>query len=634
MADDFLPTDSIESIEPEEVQDALPMNVMDETNLATLLPEEELKQIGERVVEEYKADISSRSQWEEKMAGALKLFSGDLPPKNWPWEGASNVHIPLMGVACLQFQARAYEALCPPKQTAKCLATDTVAIDQAKRCETWLNYQLHYQMEEWEEEMDRGLLVVAIFGSAYKKTYYDRKLKRPASRLLDFKEFVTPYNCKRLADAPRKMHVYPMTINDVKIYAADGGFINIDKIATPGSGESSSDLMDQTATTMTGIEPTSLEQDKPRTIIESHKLLDMNGDGIEEPYIVYVDYDTGLVLRIETRTYYNPVTKKEEVAEYFTDYQFIPNPESHYAIGFGHLLCNLNEAANSLINQVVDAGTLANLSGKTGFISKRMGFKKGDIELELGKFKEIDIPTMDDISKGIWQFKFNDASPVLFQLLGAITTYSKEIASISEGLLGKLPPSDTTATSMMAVMEQGLKVYSTIHKRLHRALRDELRKLFYMNSIYLDENEYAQVQDSKSGEMITFQSGRQDFMNSVDVCPSSDPNITSRAEKLMKAKEVYQTLAGNPLVMQNPFAMYEITNDYLLAMGVENVERFKLREAAQMMFQMMMGGMNGQGGVGGVAQPPGNEGVGQGVGGPSAQPLPAAGGNADMGRPQ
>jgi hypothetical protein len=264
------------------------------------------------------------------------------------------------------------------------------------------------------------------------------------------------------------------------------------------------------------------------------------------------------------------------------------------------------------------------MSGKTGFISKGIGTKKGKIEISLGSYTEVDLP-VEDLQKGIFSLKFAEPSVMLFQLLQYMDGKAERIASLSESMMGNMPPSDTTSTSMLAIMEQGLKVFSTIHKRIHRSLGEELRKIFYLNSLYLDEKVYALVQDSTSGEYRSLQSGRMDFMNNIDVLPASDPSITSRAEKLAKAQQVYQAMSVNPMIQQNPIGLYQITKDFLEAMEVQDIGRFKLDEMLQFglqVFQMksqavLNGGVPNQpGGPQGVGQPAGNPGPPPGPPGP------------------
>jgi chaperonin GroES len=539
-------------------------------NLAKNYTEETLKEIGNTVVEDYNTDISSRAVWDERIKKWYCLFSGLVDKKNFPWEDSSNVNIPILSTACLQFQARVYDAIMAAKEVAKCFSTDGQSVDAAKRCQKFMNWQLTEQMEEWEEDMDVLFLILPIYGVGVKKTYYDPILERNVSRTLRVDEFVAPYGVKRLEDAPRMTHFYEMHRNDVKI-KGQSIWINTDKIDTEpetNQNDAATDHRDKTDES-SGTTDTLESKDRPRIILEQHRTWDLDGDGIEEPYIITVDKETRQVLRIEDLTYFDPVAGVVKRSEYFTAYNFIPNPDSWMGFGFGHLLEHLSESVNSLTNQLIDSGTLSNTI--SGFVNRRSGLKTGDLEFSMGEFKGVDLPT-DDVNKALYTFKFNPPSQVLFSLLNMLQGYSKELSSVSDAMLGKLPPSDTTATSMLAVMEQGLKVFSTIHKRVYRTFKKELKKIAALNAIYLEENIYFTVQDSTSEEAQVQFSGRDDFQQTIDVIPVADPTITSRAERLIRARQAYELGMGNPLVANDPVALYELTKNLFEAIEVKNID--------------------------------------------------------------
>lgn len=550
---------------------AVPIEQSVMPNLAKTTDKGTLEKIGQTVCDDFDSDLRSRSDWDASRVSWMKLFSGKRDKKNFPWEGCSNIHIPLLAEACIQFQARSLEALLPPKEYAKCFATDGISIDRASRASKYMNYQLTEKMEEWEEDMDITLLQVPLNGSAYKKTYYDPALKRVVSRYLGVENFVTPYKCKRIEDAPRKTHCYYEEINDIKKKEEIGFFIKeeIDSVAETQLDKPSPAITEQ-ADKGSGVTPSGNDNLNLVFLLEQHRRWDLNNDGIEEEYIVTVDYATRKVKRIEERTYREPVTGEEKVDEYFTAYTFIPNPDSHYAFGFGHFLEGLNESGNTIVNQLIDAGTLANAGG--GLINRRSGLKTGKIVTSPGVYTPVDIP-VNEIRNAIYQWEFKEPSNVLFMLLGLIKEYAGNLTTVSDAMMGKLPPSDTTATTMLAVMEQGLKVFSTIHKRQHRSFKKELKKIFKLNSRYLNEKEYYVVQDSTSREFKTLESGREDFGNMIDVIPSSDPSITSRAEKLIKSKQAYEVGIGNPLIMNNPEAMYELTYAFYQSIEQPNIDK-------------------------------------------------------------
>jgi chaperonin GroES len=542
-------------------------------NLAKGKKEETLKAIGRRVVEDYNIDKGSREMWDDRVKEWYKLFSGQVDKKTDPWENSSNVNIPLLNIASLQFQARAYEALLPPKEILKCRAIDGEATDTAKRCQKFMNWQVTEQMEEWPEDMDILLLMLPIYGVGVKKTYFDPVLNRNVSKTLRVDEFVAPYGVKRLEDAPRKTHCYEEYLNNIKKKGRDGIWLNTEEIEniqpSPATDRPAQEHRD-TADEVSGTQKSSEDRDLPRLILEQHRNWDLDGDGIEEPYIITVDKETEKVLRIDDASFIDPITGVEKAFNHFTAYTFIPNPDSWMGFGFGHLMEHLNHATNSLINQLIDSGTLSNTI--CGFVNGRSGLKQSDLEMDMGMFKYVDLPA-DDVSKAIYQFKFNPPSNVLFTLLSMLQDYAKELSSVSDAMLGQLPPSDTTATTMLAVMEQGLKVFSTIHRRTHRGLKKEAQKLAALNALYVDEFTYRSVQDSTSEEMKTYESAQADFSRITDVIPLSDPTITSRAEMLIRARQAYEIGMQDPDIQADPEARYWLKREYYEALEVKNIDR-------------------------------------------------------------
>lgn len=527
-----------------------------------------LSEMGDVVVSDYEADLESRKDWEESIAEQVKLFSSFMEQKNWPWEGASNVNLPMLTIAVLQFQSRAYDAIIPPKEIVQALDMQGDSPDKADRVSAYMNYQLLYEMEEFEEGMDKSLMQLPIHGSIFRKSYFDPVIARNKSEYISAMNLVAPYGYNMFEDVPRKTHVLELTTNEVRLRVNSGVFDQDAWDLGPGTTqERSKDILDAIDDTQK-TEDKSEVYDKPRVILEQHRNWDLDGDGIGEPFVITVDYETRKVLRITSRTYTDMAGNPKEI-EYFTHYVFLPNPEGLYGLGLGTLLRGLNEAANSIVNEVIDAGSLANIQG--GFVAKRAGVKKGQLSFKMGEYKEVD-SYVDDLSRAIFTFNFKGPNQTLYAVLGLLYEYSKLVSSVSETMTGQLPASDTPATTVMALIEEGRKVFSAIHKRIHRAFKKELRKLFRLNSIFLDNNLYFRVigpNNLPQGDVL--QTGRLDFTDNIDITPISDPMITSRAEKVMKAQTAYQEVMQNPLTNQNQNSIYISFRNYLESLDLPNI---------------------------------------------------------------
>lgn len=529
-----------------------------------------LKEIGQVVVDEFKIDLTSRSVWEENTSKILKLFTAFAEVKNTPWQNASNVILPILNISTIQFQSRAYDALIPPKEVVKVLSTGDENIERAERVSKYMNYQLLYKMEDFEEGMDKSLMQLPLEGSIFKKTYYDSTVGRNVSEYISAFDFVMNYGVKNLESAQRKTHILYMTQNDIRLRTRSGIFAEGGWDLGSGTVTNTSDIKTM-ADRLEGVErPSGDEYNQPRMILEQHRLWDLDGDGITEPYVMTVDLETDKVLRITSRTYQDS-QGKEQVIEYFTQYTFLPNPEGVYGLGFGTLLRGLNEAANTIVNEVIDAGSLANLQG--GFFLRKSGVKASSLKFKQGEFKAIDA-YVDDIRKALFHMDFKGPNQTLYAVLGLLYEYSKLVSSVSETMTGQLPASDTPATTVLALIEEGRKVFSSIHKRIYRAFGKESRKIYRLNSQFLDEREYFQALGDKNvPEGARIGIGKADFEGNLDVIPVCDPAITSKAEKVMKAQAVVQDVRGNPMTASNQQANFEATKRYYKALEVENIDQ-------------------------------------------------------------
>ena len=548
---------------------------LDTTNLALNLDDDDLKTMGHYLVEAYKADKESRPGFDDDRSQFKKLFSGNLDEKTYPDENSANVFVPMLTNACLQFQARAYEQLIP-KEIARCWTKDKAKKDAAERAADYLNFQLRFEMEEWEEDMDAALLALARDGSIVKKTYYSATKRRVVSRYLTLDDFVTSYRYRLLEDCPRKTHVMYQPINEINALMESKYYLPVDaKEITPTSlaSDTPSPQSNETTDKIVGQTESPVEYLDRRTVLEMECLLDLNYSIIEKkflpktrvkkPYIVTLDPETQKIWRIVSREYQDQETGKLEVMESYTAYTFIPNPESWMGFGFGHLLRRINDAGNTILNELIDAGHQANVQG--GLIAKRSTVKRGEIRVRRGVYEEVEI-LGDDIRKAIYNWQFKEPSLTLFNLLKLLFDYARELTTTADWMSGGMPPSDTAATSMLAVIEQGLKVFSVIQKRCHRSLRRELKKIFILDRQFLDEKVYALIQDKSSENWKTFESGWRDFSSNIDPVPVSDPNITSRAERLIKSKELLSDVRSNPLTAQDPEANYAATKEYYEAL--------------------------------------------------------------------
>jgi chaperonin GroES len=509
--------------------------ILEEKNLLSVLKPEQIEELTTQVTEGYIYDLTSREEWEKNLEDWTNLALQVKEEKSYPWAGASNVKYPLLSVASMQFNARAYPSLIPATgDLVKCevIGYDKqgAKLDQAKRVAKFMSYQILNKMDGWEESMDKLLIMLPIIGTLFKKTYYDKLHRKNCSELVFPKDLVVDYWAKDLETAERISHIILLNKRQVKERQMSGMYDADVELGEP-----------QVALSRTSGH-LGVKQDAtlPYTFVEQHTYYDIDGDGYAEPYVVTFEANCKKIVRVVARFSDETIflnddgsLQKIEPIQYFTKFSFIPNPNgSFYDIGFGLLLSPINESVNTLINQLIDAGTLNNLQG--GFLGKGIKLKMGGQQWTPGEWKTIN-NMADDLRKQILPLPTKEPSAVLFQLMGTLITSGKELASVAEIFVGKMPGQNTPATTTMATIEQGMKVFTAVYKRIYRSLKSEYKKLYELNGIYLDPTEYTAVLDIPVDA--------SDFSKeSYDICPSADPSTPTQTEKLLKAQGLLELL--------------------------------------------------------------------------------------------
>jgi chaperonin GroES len=548
----------------------MPLSVSElhaETNIAEQLKEDELNKIGDDVVEGYETDKSSRAEWESRLEDALKLAAQVVEDKTFPWEDAANVKYPLLTTAALQFASRAYPALVPGPNLVKgrVVGYDPTGekMERAIRIGKHMSYQLMEEMEDWEEDMDKLCIIIPIVGCAFKKTYFSSVKARNISELVLAQNLVVDYYAKSLEDATRITHELYLTKRDVRERQLAGSYLDID-LELPTAPDKKPDTND-----IAGLTDSGDEHSTPYTILESHCYLDLDDDGYSEPYIVTVCKESKKVLRISPRWDVDGIVVEDnrvvyiEPVHYFTKFSFIPNPDGgFYDIGFGTLLGPINNTIDSSINQLLDAGTLNNMP--SGFLGRGIRLRGGNYKFSPGEWKFVN-STGDDLRKGIVPLPVNEPSAVVFNLLGMMVQSGERLASTVDSLVGENPGQNQKATTTVAVIEQGMKVFSGIYKRLYRSLKKEMKKLYRLNSIYLLEEDYFIILDPMLERGANIK--RKDYeLKDADVIPAADPTVATEQQKLAKAQGLLELLAVGTV---NPM---EVTKRVLEAQEQAGVE--------------------------------------------------------------
>jgi len=558
---------------------------IDEVNIAVHIDQQTLDHLGDLVVREYNIDETSRAEWKDDADRALDFATQKAEPKLYPWPESSNVIFPLITGGAMLFNARSYGAIIQGRNVVKGIvwgddkgtpATEDgkeggrPIIDPQTQQPVWrvppgekqirankigehMSWQLLEQMAEWEEQTDTMLMQLPIIGGAVRKTFRDVREDCNTSVLVHLSNLVWNFHAPSFEKAPRHteiLELYPHEIDEME--RDNEAFLHV----VYGPGDSGEDgEVDQTDTSA------------PHQFLEQHRRFDLDGDGYPEPLIVTVHKRSAKVVRIVARYEEEGIItdgksdklKRIVPVDSYTLFRFLPNPKGgSYPIGFGHLLKPLNEAINTTINQMFDAGHLQIAGG--GFIGTGLNLHAGPVNFDIGEYKPVNAKG-GNIRDAIFPIPWPGPNAVLFQLLGFLVQAAKDVASIQDVLTGDAAMANAPPTTVLALIEQGMKVYTAIHKRIYRALKSEFAKLYRLNRIYLVEDERYRVGDA--WRVVS----PDDYRLGGGVEPVADPTQVTDMQKLGRAMVLQEAAKNNPLI--NPLVA---TRRYLEAANIERIE--------------------------------------------------------------
>ena len=534
-----------------------------DANLAEFLDDAILGEISSELVGLYEEDYESRSEWEETYTKGLDLLGIQTEDRSEPFEGASGVTHPLISESVTQFQAQAYKEMLPaggPVRTQVIGLQDQAREEQAQRVKNYMNYQIMEEMEEYDPGMDQMLFYLPLSGSTFKKVYFDPLKGRAVAEFLPAQDLVVSYSATDLATAARVTHVLKMTDNDVRKMQVSGMYKDI---SLAGAGDMEEDEVDQKVNKLQGVSRG--YTDDIRTILEMHCDLDIEGfedvdpmgepTGIKLPYIVTIDKDSNQILAIR-RNYaeMDPLRKKRP---YFVHYKFLPGL-GFYGFGLIHMIGGLGRAATSILRQLIDSGTLANLPA--GFKARGVRVRNDDEPLQPGEWRDIDAPG-GNIRDSLIPLPYKEPSGTLAQLLGGLIEDGRRFVSIADQQVSNMSQ-ETPVGTTVAMLERGMKVMSAIHKRLHYSQKNEFRLLAQI----FKDNMPPEYPYEVAGAPAAIK--QQDFDERIDVLPVSDPNIFSMAQRVTLAQTQLQLAQSNPQ-MHNLYAAYRRMYQ---ALEVQNID--------------------------------------------------------------
>jgi hypothetical protein len=524
-----------------------------DANLADEMPEGDLQEVADDILDMIRIDKNSRKDWERTYKEGLELLGLRIDDRTEPWDGACGVYHPILSESVVKFQSETIIETFPPNGPVKTKIIGKVTKEKeqaAARVKDDMNYELTEKMVEYRSEHERLLWSLPIAGSAFKKVYFDPVLGRPMAMFVPAEDIIVPYGASDLISAPRIAHRMKKTPNQLRKLQVSGFYRDID-ISEPS--RETNELQEQ-KDEETGM---SYSEDDRYLLYEVHIDYDLPGfeddDGIALPYVITI-VSSGEVLSIR-RNYLEDDPAREKRL-HFSHYNYIPG-FGFYGFGLIHLVGGFAKSATSILRQLVDAGTLSNLPG--GFKSKDLRVKGDDTPIAPGEWRDVDV-TGVTIKDSIVPLPYKEPSRTLYELLGTIVTEGRKFASVADLKVGDMSNQAPVGTTL-AILERALKVMSAVQARVHAAMKIEFKLISalvrdYTPSVYLYEVDGPQR-------------AKQSDYDTTEIIPVSDPNASTMAQRVVQYQAALQLAQSAPQL----YDLGELHRQMLEVLGIRNVDK-------------------------------------------------------------
>ena len=547
-------------LEGDDLEDILEEEEGFDDNLAEYLSDSQLSTLASELIGDVDDDIGSRKDWIQTYVDGLQLLGLKIEERTEPWEGACGIYHPMLSEALVKFQSETMMSSFPAAGPVKTVIIGKETPDKkesAKRVQDDMNYQLTEQMPEYRPEHERMLWGLGLAGNAFKKVYYDPSLGRQVSMYVPAEDLVVPYGASSLESAERVTHVMRKSENELRKLQVAGFYRDIDL----GDPDNTLDEVEKKIAEKLGFRAT---VDNRYKLLEINVNLDLPGfeheedgeqTGIGLPYIVTVEKGSETILAI--RRNWNSDDKTQTKRQHFVHYGYIPG-FGFYHFGLIHLIGAYAKSGTSIIRQLVDAGSLANLPG--GFKTRGLRIKGDDTPIAPGEFRDVDVPsgTMKD---NVMTLPYKEPSQVLMALLGQIVEEGRRFANTADMQVSDMSSQAPVGTTL-AILERTLKVMSAVQARIHYSMKRELKLLKRIIADYTpEEYDYEPNEGSRLAK-------KSDYDN-VDVIPVSDPNASTMAQKIVQYQAALQLAQTAPQLYNLPL----LHRQMLDVLGIKDAQK-------------------------------------------------------------
>lgn len=543
-------------------------NYIGKANIMKDIKEEKIQEIYNRCNEGYNLDYEIRQARNDVLIEANKSAMQVLDPKNSPWKNCANVKLPLITTGAIDFASKIYPAVIQDDTVVRCktIGNDSAIkierMEAGERLSSFLNWELMEKMPNWKDDEDMLTYALPVNGIMIKKIYYDVVENTFRSDLIFPENFFTPNDTRDLETAERITHVYQMSTEDIISSLRMGVFAGFDVedlkkenifLDNGDGGVDNNIVRDEDKIQEEG-------NSNVWTVCEQHCWIDLDEDGYREPYIVTFIPKLEKVVRIIARYDQDSIILNEDneiirikPIPFFVKYSFLPSPDgSFYSLGLGELLLPINEAANTVTNQLLDAGTLNNLPA--GLISKSAKLTAGDMSFQPGEFKQVN-SFLGKIQDNVMLLPTKEPSGTLFELLKSLVESANSIASVKD-LTNTDFPSNSSVITTLSIIENGMSPFKAIYKRFHSALTKEIKMLAYWMKKYANFDDYIRVTGDKKASEADFEA--------LDiVIPVSDPSLVTSTQKMGRA-QFLESLLQNPT-----FDTAKVSMEMVSLMGID-----------------------------------------------------------------
>ena len=536
-------------------------DVSHSANLADTMDEADLESLSSELISQYTSDRGSRKQWETTYTKGLKLLGLEIEERSQPWAGACGVFHPVLTESVIRFQAHSIMETFPaagPVRTQILGKIDAKVEAQAQRVQEEMNYQITEVMTNYRSEHEQMLFHLPLAGSAFKKVYYDPDMDRADSVFVPAEDLVVSYGASDLKTCSRFTHVMKKSQNEVRKLQVMGFYRDVE-LSEPDADYSQ---IQKAYDEIQGEDPT-VDYDDRHTLLEMHVNIELLGDedtingepsGIALPYVITLDKSSGIVLAVR-RNWVEGDPKKMRV-EHFVHYKFMPGL-GFYGLGLVHMIGGMAKSATSILRQLVDAGTLANLPA--GLKSRGLRIKGDDSPISPGEFRDVDVPG-GAIRDNITFLPYKEPSQTLFALMQTIVEEARKYAAIPDMQVADMK-TDAPVGTTLAIMERSMKVVSASQARLHAGLRTEFRILARIIKEYMPDQ-----YDFDAGESSNRQ---EDFDGRVDIIPVSDPNASTMSQRITQYQAALQLASQAPQMYDLPV----LHRQMLETLGIKDVDK-------------------------------------------------------------